>query len=560
MLTRLSISNLATIESLSLELGPGFSVFTGETGAGKSILIDAIRLVLGARAATDLMRTGATQTVVEAVFDLTGLAALRERLEELGIPDGGELVLRRVVQDNGRSRALANDCTIAVGSLAALARHLVSVHGQHDNQTLLQADSHIGFLDTFGDLLSLREEVGRLHRQYSALLRDHRALEDKLAQREQRMAELDAVIEDIRDAALQPGEDEALRAEVAQLTHAEKLIHTAEQVDEALYEGEGAVLARLQQVEQWLAQAGGWDPGLHEVAGQVAPLRFQVEDLHQAMADYRARLEADPHRLEHLNERLAQIEKVQRRHGGTTAAVLEHLARCEGERADLEEAAGNREHLEARMGEVAERLHRTARDLSARRREVAAELDRAVKQQLDELGMDKASFETRVSPHGGGPARKPGITPSGADDVEFLLSPNPGQALRPLVRIASGGELSRIMLALQTVLTRADPTGTLIFDEVDAGISGGMAEIVGRKLRALGTGHQVLCITHLPQIAALAAHHVLVSKEMDRQQTYTRAQPLDGDSKVREVARLLSGIEVTDRSLRSAEELVQRGR
>jgi DNA repair protein RecN (Recombination protein N) len=559
VLTRLSIANLATIESLELELGRGFTVFTGETGAGKSILIDAIRFALGARGSLDLMRTGAQQTLVETTFALAGREELRERLEALGLPETVELVIRRVLQDSGRSRTVVNDCTVSQAALESMAVYLVSIHGQHDNQMLLQPSAHIHFLDRFGALLPLREEVSALHARHGALAREQRLLTEERQRREQRRAELAALIEELQAAGLGPGEDEALLREHALLTHAERLIQLSEAAAEALYEGQGAAHALLARAAQALSEAARIDPALEPLAGQLAPLRFHVEDLHRAISAYRARLEPDPDRLEWINARLALLEKLKRRHGGTLAAVLETLASAEGEWRTLEQAEQTGETLERELGEVAGRLHRTAQQLTSARKAAAKGLERAVREQLAQLGMEKARFETRIGPARSAGGKAPAYGPLGGDEVEFQLSTNPGQAPRPLSRIASGGELSRIMLALKSVLAKADLTATLIFDEVDSGISGAMAEVVGRKLRALGESHQVLCVTHLPQIAALASHHVRVLKEIERGQTYTRVEMLHGEAKVREVARLLSGLDVSDHSVRSAEEMVQRG-
>ena len=339
-----------------------------------------------------------------------------------------------------------------------------------------------------------------------------------------------------------------------------KLIQVSETAAAALYEGPEAAHTQLRRAAQALEEAQRIDPGLRVLTEQLSPLAIQIEEVTRALAVYRSRLEPDPNRLEWVNERLALIEKLERRHGKTVAAVLATLAESERELEALENQSQSGEKIERELTQVAGRLHRSAQKLSAQRKDAAGRLDEAVRGQLAQLGMDKASFETRIAPARSAGGKAPAYGPLGGDEVEFLLGANPGQAPRPLSRIASGGELSRIMLALKSVLSRADLTGALIFDEVDAGVSGAIAEIVGRKLRALGESHQVLCVTHLPQIAALATSHVRVTKEVSDGQTYTRAGMLDGPGKVREVARLLSGVDVSDLSVRSAEEMVQRGR
>lgn len=559
MLTRLVISNLATIASLELDLERGFTVLTGETGAGKSILIDALRFALGARGAGDQVRTGARQTLVEAVFDVSALPEVTERLTALDIPCEGELTLRRLLAESGRSRALANDCTITQARLEELGRYLVNIHGQHDNQMLLDAATHIDFLDAFAGLLPLRAEVGAVHGEYSRILRERKTLREQAGNREARREELAAAVAELRAADLSAAEEETLREEHARLAHADQLAALTAAACDALSEAEVNLLARLGEVSQHLEQAAAIDPRLGAQAEPLGPLRIQLEELYQHLRAYGTGLEADPQRLEAVNTRLAELEKIKRRHGGDIPAALEALAAAERELATLEDLEGELARMDEAIQDMAGNLHSLSAKLSAQRKAAAARLDEAITAELRELGMERAVFETRIAPLQSGGA-KPGYSHSGMDTVEFLLSTNAGQAVRPLSRIASGGELSRTMLALKTVLAQADPTGTLIFDEVDAGISGRMAEIVGHKLRGLGTTHQVLCVTHLPQIAALGDRHVLVSKDTQAGQTFTRAEHLAEREKVAEVARLLSGVEVTSRSLASAEEMVNRGR
>jgi DNA repair protein RecN (Recombination protein N) len=560
VLTRLVISNLATIASLAIDFRRGFTVLTGETGAGKSILIDALRFALGGKAAGDQVRTGAPHTLVEAVFDVAALPDVTARLAELDIPCQGELTVRRLLQESGRSRALVNDCAITQARLEELGRYLVNIHGQHDNQMLLDGATHIDFLDAFGDLLPLRAEVAAAHGAYVRLLRERKALREQAGQREQRRAELARAAQELRVARLEPGEESALRDEHARLTHADQLAALMNAICEALSDGEAPISARLGEVSQQLGQAAAIDTRLRALAEQLGPLLLQLDEVYRAVRGYAAGLEADPQRLDTVNARLAELEKLGRSYGGSVPAAIAFLATAEAELAGLETAEESLSALDAQVQDMAGNLHSLSARLTAQRTQCAARLDAAVSAQLRELGMEKAQFETRIAPLPPAANKAPAYSQSGMDTVEFLLSANPGQALRPLARIASGGELSRTMLALKTVLAQADPTGTLIFDEVDAGIGGRMAEIVGRKLQSLGATHQVLCVTHLPQIAALGHHHVRVTKHAEDGQTYTRAEWLDEQGQVREVARLLSGVEVTSRSLASAEEMVSRGR
>ena len=560
MLARLTIANLATIRSLSIEFEQGFTVLTGETGAGKSILIDAIRFVLGAKADAEQIRSGEGQTTVEATFRFSGLAEVETLLSDLGIPAEGELVLRRTLHGTGRSRAVANDCTISQPNLEKLAAYLVNIHGQHDNQLLLNPETHQDFLDAFGGLGNLKAEVESGHRDYTRLLRERKALKDLAEQREERRGELARQMEEIGSAALSPGEEEGLRQDHARLSNLETLTRLTGGARENLYEGENSLLARLAQLTLELKQAAAIDERLAGTVAQVEPLRFQLEDLYRTLGDYTARLEADPGELDRINARLAEIEKIKRRYGGSIAAALELLMENERELGVLERADTTAAELDEQIGAVAGRLHDFSRRLSEGRKGAATDLDRLITDQLRTLGMEKAIFETRIKPLSNSAGQTPFYTAKGTERVDFQLTTNPGQKLRPLSRIASGGELSRIMLALKSILAKTDPTRTLIFDEVDAGIGGSLAEIVGTELRGLGESHQVLCVTHLPQIAAMSTGHLRVTKEITGGETFTRAAALSEPERVQEVARMLSGFKVSDTSLASAQEMVNRGR
>ena len=559
MLTRLTISNLATIESLSLDFSGRFTVLTGETGAGKSILIDAIRFVLGEKAAPHQVRSGAERTLVEAVFDLKAQPEVCRLLSELEVPFDGELTLRRMLGENGRSRAVANDCAITQGRLEELGDYLVNIHGQHDNQLLLNSASHLEFLDAFGGLLALRAEVSEIHGAYTGLLARRKSDRAKTDERRRRREELTGMVAEMRAVNPLPGEEEALKGEHALLANAEQLQGMLSQACEALYEGEAPVLERLGQISESLGQAAHLDPRLRPLAEQMGPVRFQLEDLHRTLSSHMAGLEADPNRLEGINARLAELEKIKRRHDNDLEGALGKLEAWERELDEMDAEEEGLEKLEQEIVQVAGGLHALSGKLSRRRAKAGGELNAQVMQQMKELGMEKAVFETHIEPLRNTEQKAPSYSPSGMDQVEFMLSANPGQKPRPLSRIASGGELSRTMLALKSVLAQADPTKTLVFDEVDSGISGKMAEIVGYKLRGLGSSHQVLCVTHLPQIAALGHRHVLVSKSSNGGQTFTRAEALEGRDKVEEVARLLSGINISSHSLASAEEMVARG-
>ncbi|MBI3993200.1 MAG: DNA repair protein RecN [Candidatus Lambdaproteobacteria bacterium] len=557
MLTRLAIANLATIASIAIEFEAGFTVLTGETGAGKSIMIDAIRLVLGGKAVPDMIRTGAEQLTVEAAFDVSAQPAVIAAVQAQEIPLAGELILRRVVNASGRSRVLLNGSQITMAQLEQIAPYLVNIHGQHDNQMLLNPATHLDFLDGFADLAGPRDRFAQTFRQYSAARREREELQSAAERQQRRAQELSNQIEDIQAASPSREEEAALQLELNQLTHAEQLLTLAGTFGQGLYEAEDALVGRLGDLTHTLAQAAAIDPTLQPQVAQLEPIRIQLEELHQAVRRYAAGLETDPLRLDAVHARLAVLERLKRRFGGSIAAVLETLQRSSQELEALEQSDARLAALERTLGELAKALHQHAQTLTARRTRHAARLSERIMAELKQLGMQNVTFDLRLQPVGsGGGAPQYGVR--GAESAEFLLSTNPGQTPRPLSRIASGGELSRTMLALKTILAQADPTSALIFDEVDAGISGATAEIVGRKLRALGRTHQVLCVTHLPQIAAQSDHHFRVSKAVRQRETFTTVAVLDGDERVREVARLLSGLEVSDKSLASAAELVGR--
>lgn len=559
MLTRLVISNLATIESLSIEFNEGFTVLTGEAGAGKSILIDAIQLVLGAKGAVHQVRSGAEQTIIEAEFDIKGIGDAKALLEELEIPENGALVLRRLLSVGGRNRAVANDCTISQARLEELGMLLVNVHGQHDNQQLLKTEKHVHYLDAFGGLELQRTEVTTCHREYTQAIRERRELREQAEQRRRHREELVNAVEELRLAGLKEGEEEELRQEHTLLAHAEQLARLTGSVCNGLYEGEDAVLTRISAMAPSLKEAAEIDQSLTPLYEQLDPIRFQLEDLYRNLNSYTSGLEANPARLEEVNTRLALLERIKRLYGGSVEAAIGRLASDEVELEGFDRGQRSEEELNGQVSQLAKRLHDLSGKLSALRSEAAARFDQLIEEQLKALGMGKAVFQTLIEPLRGDDGNTL-YSGSGMDKVEFRLSTNPGQNLRPFSRIASGGELSRTMLALKTILAKSDATPTLIFDEVDAGISGATAEMVGSKLRSLGEIHQVFCVTHLPQIAALGGSHVLVTKELHQHETFTRIASLSEKEKVAEVARLLSGIDVSDHSVASAEEMLTRGR
>ncbi|HWU36374.1 MAG TPA: DNA repair protein RecN, partial [Candidatus Acidoferrum sp.] len=520
MLRELTIRNVAVIDELTVPLAPGLNVLTGETGAGKSILIDALQLVLGARGSETLLRSGAEEATVEAAFDTGPQSAVAKLLEAEGIAveKGESLILRRQLFCDGRTRAYAAGRLTSVATLRGLGNCLVDIHGQYPGQPLLDPRSHRDLLDGYAGIM---EQV-RIYRDrygaWQALQRESQALQMAEQERAQRLDLLQFQRREIEAARLQSDEEETLTAEQAILSNHERLFGAVEQAYSALEESDEAMLTRLAVVAGRVREASGIDPRLTEILEALETGMVHLREAARGLRDYRGRIEFDPQRLENIQVRLHEIGKLKRKYGNAIGEILEHLARVRRDLVALE-------HSEARLGELEGMLTASERELASRaeqlsaaRRRAAPRLQEAILAEIRELGMGKAAFEVRVT------SADPGIkalAPHGIDEVEFLLCPNPGESLKPLHKIASGGELSRTMLAVRVILAAADQTPTLIFDEVDAGIGGNTAEIVGRKLTAVSRQRQVLCVTHLPQIACFADHHVVVSKRSLRDRTQT---------------------------------------
>jgi DNA repair protein RecN (Recombination protein N) len=555
MLKLLRINNIALIPALEVEFGPGLTLLTGETGAGKSILIDSLGLLLGDRASPDLIRSGEERAAVEAVFEMADAAGL---LEERGLSaEADEVVIRRELQVSGKGRSTVNGALVPVSLLRDLAPRLTVIHGQHEPQGLLDASTHLDLLDHFAGA-----DDGRPLAEFFHDLRAAEAALDRLrgdrreAERRREMLEFQAT--EIEKAALVPGEEEALRVEKARQANADRLAALSGEAYGLLYDDEGAALSRLGQVfrrvEDLASIDSSFQPYLEARAGALAPL----EDLALRLRDYHEQLEVSPGRLDEIEARLALLERLKKKYGATIEEVLAFGERCRRELDALLSPEEQEGTLEARRERLAAAYLERARALSKRRRAAALDLRRRVQTELAELAMEKTRFEVAFTPaEADGVADPSGWTERGLERAEFLLSPNPGEELRPLARIASGGELSRIMLGLKSVVRSDEPGLTLVFDEVDAGIGGRVAEVVGRKLKAVAARQQVLCVTHLPQIAAFADQHLAVRKRVERGRTITLVEPLAGDTRVEEVARMLGGETITATARQHAREMLK---
>jgi DNA repair protein RecN (Recombination protein N) len=564
MLKELHIKNFAIIDQLRVEFGPGLNVLTGATGAGKSIVVDALNLALGERASGDLIRTGSDEAVVEAVFELNshGPAAVRRILSGQGIEigPGEDLIIRRLISAAGKNKVYINGSLATLATLASIGAHLADIHGQHEHQSLLAIDQQREMLDSFSGLLKLRDAFGSLYERYNELRKELADIETGEREKAQREDLLRYQANEIEAARLKDGEDVALAAEQRVMANAEKLAGLAASADAVLYSGEGSVLAGLKRAITAVREIAAIDGTLAPVQELLESGRAQIEEAAREISSYTERVEFDPVRLETIGDRLDLIQKLKKKYGGTIAEIVAFGGKAAGELAKIERSGEERERLRKELSGLRDQITAKAGDLTKKRAAAAKDLEKRIEAELGHLGMKRTTFQVRITQDPGGDTNDGlKVTAQGADRVEFLISPNPGEEPRPLARIASGGELSRIMLALKTILAEGDPIPTLVFDEVDAGIGGAVADEVGRKLKRISGRRQVFCITHLPQIACMATSHYGVAKSVKRDRTSTEVRLLEPKERVDEIARMLGGKSITDVTIRHAEEMIERG-
>jgi DNA repair protein RecN (Recombination protein N) len=541
MIRYLSVTNLAVIDRLELEFAAGLNVLTGETGAGKSILVGAVGLLVGGRASADLVRTGEDTAAVQAVFESS---------------DGREVIVRREVSAQGRSRAFVDGALVTSAALRDAAGGLVDLHGQHEHQVLLDPAAHLDLLDEFAGLTPERDAVAVAFRAWQQI-RDERA---RLATGEQQKASraefLSFQLAEIDKAKPQPGEDEELAATRHVLANADRLQRLCAEAYTTLYDGDSAALPALAAVWKRVGELAALDPTFAPYLEARTAVKSQLEDLAFFLRDYSRNIDASPARLQEIEDRLALLERLKKKHGPTLAQVVEKGGALRRELHDIEHATERAAELDAAVAEAAAVYHRVAGALSGKRRTAARAFGGALEKALADLAMAKTRCEVRFAEGRG----EDGWSERGMDEAEFYISPNPGEDLRPLARIASGGELSRIMLALKTlagVNTSDAPGKTLIFDEVDAGIGGAVADVVGARLRLLADRFQVLCITHLPQIAAYGTTHFRIDKAVKAGRTSTSVSRVDGAARETEVARMIAGADVSTAVLAGAREMLE---
>ncbi|MGO9139806.1 MAG: DNA repair protein RecN [Syntrophales bacterium] len=559
MLTELSIRNFAIIDEMTVSFTDGLNVITGETGAGKSIIIGAVSLLLGERASPDMIRSFEESATVEALFDIGEKDDLKKKIREMGFHVGKELILKRIVTRTGKNRVYIDGQLATLGMLSAISESLINICGQHEHQVILNADNHIDILDEFSDLLPLRLEYKDMYGQYLSLKEKIRQSLSVKKTRGEREDLLRFQFREIDDAGIRTGEDAALLEEKKILNNVQRLMDYATGAHDVLYGRADSVLGELRGAIANIREIKKIDSGLRLADGDLDNIYYQLEEIALTLRNYMKSLSYDPARLEAIDDRLELLARLKRKHGRSLEDVLQKRAQIEEELKAISSIDDEIENMSKDLEMLSPRLLEKARDLSKKRREAAAVLKKAIEEEIHSLRMENAAFEVtfKAPDDDQGPVL---FNHRGIDEVEFFLATNVGESLKPLNRIASGGELSRIMLALKNVLAKTGSVGTIIFDEVDSGIGGATAEDVGKKLKGVAKHHQILCITHLPQIACFGDRHYRVVKTVSGERTIASVDALSDKDRLDEIARMLGGAELTKKTREHAREMLELSR
>jgi DNA repair protein RecN (Recombination protein N) len=564
MLRSLYIKNYALIDQIAAEFPNGLTILTGETGAGKSIIVDALGLVIGQRADSTVVRAGAEKAIVEGIFQISGNKKLQVFLKENDIEADDELLVRREVSTKGQSRCFVNDSPVTIGLQKEIGEYLVDLHGQHEHQSLLKTETHLLMLDDFGGLGGLVSEFQAVYKKFKDLTAELKELHQRKRQLQEKREFYQFQLQEIDAIGPRASEEDDLEAELRILENSEKLFGATAKLYEQLYEGDQSVHDLLVVARNQMQDLSEIDRQFSTAASECGSAEAIIKELAKFIQSYNARVEFNPERLEELRDRLGKLGHLKKRYGGSLEAVLEYrekiasdVALAENFDSVLARLAAETEAVRSDVGVIAQRL-------SVKRHEVGRKVDRAVVVELQKLGIEHAKFSTRIGQNEStddllsvrSGKRMIGLNYRGYDEVEFYLSTNIGEEERPLAKVASGGEVSRVMLALKGVLAKSDRLPVLIFDEIDVGVSGRVAQAVGKSLKSLSDFHQVIAITHLPQIAGLADAHFIVEKTTKKNRTVTSVRQLTLEDQVEEVARLMSGSEITETGLAGARELM----
>ncbi len=558
MLTELRISNFGVIEQLAVTFGSGFIVFTGETGAGKSLLIDAVTLLVGGRASADQIRAQADEADLEAAFQLSPEHPLLQLLQTKGFARPGEtdIVIRRVISRTGRNRTYLNGNLCPVHVLEELGGSLVDVHGQHEQQSLLSPSAQLDALDAYGKLQKLRQEYHDARALWGKRVGELEALTAQIARRREREDLLRFQFQEITEAAIEAGEDVRLDQERPRLMHSQQLGDLADQLHELLYAGEQSVLSQLASARKLVSRMETIDAAVSDWASTVEDAVVPLRELAAQVRHYRDQVDANPARLAEIEQRMDRLHRLTKKYGGSLDAVLVLQESLRAQLAQLDTAETQLKELTRAVDEGRRRLSEAAERLTRKRVEAAKTLTASVTKELGALRMERTRFAVVVSQVAGDEP----YGQTGQDVVEFVFSANPGEPVKSIAKVASGGELSRVMLALKTILAESDRVPVLIFDEVDAGVGGAVAEVMGARLRDLSRHHQVLCVTHLPQVGSQAHAHYVVEKQVRQKRTVTQVRQLTSREREEEIARMLAGVTVTQTARAAAAEMIESAR
>ncbi len=564
MLCDLSIKNFAIIDKIHISFSEGLSVLTGETGAGKSIIINALKLVLGGRTSTDLIKTDKEHAAVEAFFEISPDSDAGKSMEALGFEPGEGLSVRRIIARNGKNKTFINGHPSTLQMMTRITESLISISGQHVHQILLKPEHHLAVLDQFAGLEELRDQVSECYNKTFPLIKELYHLKEKKDREAEERELLLFQQKEITQANLSPKEEIELDQERDRIRNAETLYGTIGRCIERLYGSEGSVVGWLAEIGKDIERLGKIDTKLIPIAENILSAAYQTEDCVAELRSYTETLSFDPNRLEKIEERLDTIQKLKRKYGKTIKDIFCYLDTTEKRLEALQSSPERIAEIEEELFEQNKMICELSTRLSEERKEGAIRFCRRVQEELGSLEMRGTQFDilfehTKEDTNSFGQYLTidgKGIGETGFDRISFLISPNVGEGLKPLVNIASGGELSRIVLALKSIMADLDDVGTIIFDEVDAGIGGGVAETVGKKMKEISKHHQVICITHLPQIASLGNHHLKILKRLDKGRTCTTIEPVDGENRIKEIARMLGGVKISKKTLDHAKELL----
>ncbi len=567
MLTELSIRNFAIIDDLRITFSDKLTILSGETGAGKSIIVNAMNLLLGSRANAKLIRTGFESAELEAFFEVKPESDAAKMMSEQGFDPSEGLIVRRIISNSDRHKIYINNRLSTMQVLSEIAENLASISGQHEHQGLLKEDLHLQILDQFAGLVPKRQKVSQLFHKIIPLIIKLKKLTTQQNHQVEHLEFLKFQKKEILDAAINPGEDDVLEKELLRLKNAEFILQTILRSHDSLYGMNGAVVESLVEISKDLQKISEIDPNLASKTQGLTDAAFQIEDICHELKSYMETIEMDERRLEQVEARLEIIRKLKRKYGGSIESVISHLNTIEKEISTMENLSEIIENLKEELDGLNQKIISEALSLSEERKKASQKLSEKMESELADLKMSGTRFMVFISqpiienPQSGYLCvNNIGISENGLDRIEFMIAPNVGEDLKPLVNIASGGELSRIVLALKVILAKNDSVETIVFDEVDAGIGGDVAEMVGRKLLTLSKSHQIICITHLPQIAKFGEHHFRISKEVKEGRTRTTIEPIPENERVIELARMLGGVEITQATLDHAAELLKKSK